>query len=82
MHPITVALLINSALYITGCFVAGIVTNNPAAWKLALFTAALCYLAPMAQTFPGKAAETTAYGLIVMSVLAGAAAGWFLLIGG
>lgn len=46
---LAIGIYINSALYLTGVFVAGLVTNNPSAWKSALFSAGIAYLAYYAQ---------------------------------
>ena len=47
---IAIGAYINSALYCAGVFVAGLLTGNPLAWRLALVTAGanfLCYFAQM-----------------------------------
>lgn len=36
--------LLNSALYLTGVYVAGLLTGNAVAWKCALIGAGLCYI--------------------------------------
>lgn len=77
--------MINSALYLIGVFIAGIVTHNPWAWKFALLTAALCYLSALTQAI--IPVESQYYGWIVTGFVAasiafGATGGIALLIGG
>jgi hypothetical protein len=36
---------LNSALYLAGCFIAGLVTQNGSAWRLALISAGFAFLA-------------------------------------
>lgn len=72
-----VGLLLNSALYLTGVFVAGMMTHDGAAWKLALVAAGVSYLSYSMQIYgAGRNACAT---VVVISVLAGAAAGLLLL---
>lgn len=85
MNLVLISGMINSALYLIGVFIAGIITHNPAAWKIALFTAALCYLSALAQAI--IPADSRIYGWVVTgfvaaSVAFGAAGGIALLIGG
>lgn len=42
-------LLINSALYLAGCFTAGLYLGVPLAWKLSIATAAIAYFSYTAQ---------------------------------
>lgn len=52
MNPIPVivrGIQINSALYLAGAFVAGLVVDNPLAWKLALAAIGVTYLSYLAQ---------------------------------
>ncbi len=70
-------ILINSTLYLVGCFVVGLVRDNPFAWRLALASAALSYVGYVAQTrqgWYGAAERWTIAGMV-----AGAAAGLTLL---
>jgi hypothetical protein len=69
-------ILINSALYLSGCFVAGLVVGSPLAWKAALLTAAICYLCYSAQD---AWCQRLAQVLRVLSLLTGTAAGVALL---
>lgn len=80
-----IALILNSALYITGVFVAGLVTGHPFAWQLAIVTAALCYFSPFVQLLlvgKPKSQHWPGLVLVIVSILVGAAAGFSLLIGG
>jgi hypothetical protein len=70
------AILLNSALYLTGCFVAGMVLGVPLAWKAALVTVGISYLCYMAQDM---GAEGSAKALMLASIGAGVAAGLPLL---
>ncbi len=76
------AALLNSALYLTGCFVAGMVAGNAVAWKLALATTGLCFLSYMGQYFSGLGlvwrilSKLAALGSIVAGVAAGVALLW------
>ena len=83
MNLILISGMINSALYLTGVFVAGIVTNNPGAWKMALLAAALCYLSALVQvTMPqDEGWRIVAMSNVVTTIIVGAAAGIALLIG-
>lgn len=81
-------LLINSALYVAGCFVAGIVFGVPLAWKLAMTTAAIAYLSYTAQQIAladrmsyeaGRVVHGIAIVLTLASVGTGAIAGLGLL---
>jgi hypothetical protein len=71
--------LLNSALYLTGCFVAGLVVGNPIAWKLSLVAAGLVFLAYslMATGHPRLSAASDYVG--AASWVVGIAAGGFLL---
>lgn len=81
MNLVLIAGIINSALYLTSVFIAGIVTNNPTAWRLAIATYGICYLAALVQvTVPTY--RTTAIILVILSIAFGAAAGVSLLTGG
>lgn len=44
-----VAVIITSALYLSGVFIAGLVTDHRLAWLLALATMGICYLSAMVQ---------------------------------
>lgn len=87
MNPfVSIGVLINSALYLTGCFVAGLATGNSVAWRLALATAGVTYLAYVVQEAAsvqrsrptlGHAALALVTASIALGLLAGLA-----LIGG
>lgn len=79
-----IAILINSALYLTGVFVAGLMLGNGWAWKLALLTAGLCYLSYMVQLIAlhadGKAMVPLSLMLIIATIVVGAAGGIMLVL--
>lgn len=77
-----VGLLINSALYCAGVFVAGIVTGNLVAAYLAIATVGVCYLSYLWQVTtapPWRWHYPVARGLIGSSILSGLLAGGTLL---
>lgn len=77
------AALLSSALYLTGVFVAGLATSNGLAWKLALVSEGMCFIAYVCQYLwalhPIYAAVAST--AVACSVFAGAAAGMALLLG-
>lgn len=76
---LVVACLLNAAMYLTAVFVAGLVTNNPLAWKLAIISMGLASLSYIAQYhqfsawYYQKAMGTLVAGSIIAAVLAGVA---------
>lgn len=53
MNPfVSIGVLLNSALYLTGCFVAGLWTGNSVAWRLALAGAGVTYVCYVIQPYP------------------------------
>lgn len=74
---LVIAALLNSALFLAGIFVAGLVLHNPLAWKLALVSAGLCFLCYVTQ-YLGH--ENVAATLASTSIVAGAVGGVALLI--
>ncbi len=75
---LTIALLINSALFLIAAFVAGLMLGNRVAWGAALLSCGLSYLAPMWQLImPGE--RWAAMGLVMLSVMFGTIAGAALL---
>jgi len=79
MNPFVVGLLINSALYLSGCFIAGLVTGNPWAWKMSLATMGvtyLCYWFQADTALPPLVVKFT----VILSICMGAAAGIGLLV--
>lgn len=74
--------LLNSALYLIMCFVAGILTGNPMAWKLAVASVGLCYVSYMGQYFSGldelyaRIGQTAVACSIVSGVCSGIALLW------
>lgn len=77
MNFVYIGVLLNSALYLTGCFVAGLVLQNAFAWRLALAAAGLAYLGYVAQTL-GRWGYTAPV-FVVVSMVLGVAAGLVLL---
>lgn len=71
-------LIVNAALYLLCVFTAGIVTGNAWAWKLALVAMGVTYLSYFGQIVYADYWRTNA-GLVVLSVLLGAASGFVLL---
>lgn len=79
--------LLNSAIYLAGCFTAGIVTGNPWSWKLALAAAGVTYLGYNFQVMETLTADISRraqlfkvrFGLVIGSIVLGAAAGLTLL---
>lgn len=76
-------ILLNSALYLTGVVAAGLVTGNDAAWKMALAAMGLCYVSYTCQFQYGThwLYQTVGKAAVACSIVAGVAAGIFLLIG-
>lgn len=72
-----VGILINSALYFTGVFVAGLLTNHPWAWKGALIGVGITYFGYSAQVM--NAPRQAQIALVTLSVVAGIGCGLFLL---
>jgi hypothetical protein len=72
MSPLHVAILVNSALYITGVFTAGIWLDRPLAVFCAIATAAVCYIAPVVQAMLPKE-NALHFGLMAISIIVGAA---------
>ena len=70
---------INSALYIVGVFVAGLVWDHHAAVIGSLVTAALCYLAALVQLSVPTDRQTATL-LVGLSIFAGALSGLGLLV--
>lgn len=77
---------INSALYLTGCFVVSVFVHHGVAYLLALISAALCFLSYSAQ-IAGPQLEATGWNrsaaiLTAASTATGATAGVLVLLGG
>lgn len=75
-----IGLLLNSALYLSGCFVAGLFTGNSWAWKFALASFGLAYVGYVLQLIP--ASRRSAWFPVVLSIGTGVLSGLFLLIAG
>lgn len=67
---LALGIYINSALFIIGVFVAGLVLNVPLAWKGAILTAGISYLAYVAQVTMASY-FTVSVLLVVASVVSG-----------
>ena len=72
--------MLNSALYCAGAFVAGIVTNNPLAWKLSLITIGATFLAYFSQISPAWFPLELQVAIMLLSIFAGIGAGFALLL--
>lgn len=74
--------LLNGALYLTACFTAGLVTQNPLAWKLAIACAGLCFISYTAQYLSalGPSYMAIAKTAVACSIVAGVGAGVALLL--
>lgn len=72
-----IGILVNSALYNAGCIIAGLITESPYAWKLALVSVGICYLTYLAQLaeFPRRISNV----LVILSIITGVGAGLALL---
>ncbi len=87
MTFVYVGVLLNSALYLTGCFTAGLLVQNPFAWRLALAAAGVTYLGYVAQNIVEgcrfglvtEAWNRAVKALVIVSMVLGAAAGLVLL---
>lgn len=83
MNYIFISGIINSALYLTGVFVLGVTGGNPVAPILAIITSGICYLAALLQVSAhpeSRFFRIVAIGLVVWSIIFGAAAGISLLL--
>lgn len=80
---VRIGVLVNSALYLTLVFVAGLFFGVPFAWKSAVATAGVVYLAYFAQeaaiTSQSKVIRCVAVALVLLSIALGAGAGIALL---
>lgn len=77
------AIIVNSALYLSGVCVAGWVSGNVVAPRLALLTFGLCYIAAAVQANTdqrNRMPRALAIGLVLWSVVTGVAAGVALML--
>ena len=74
---LVIALIVNSALYLAGCFVMGLATRNPAASLCAVAAAGVNYLAFFSQLSQWPRLVSAA--LVALSIATGLAAGLSLL---
>lgn len=83
MQPMIVGALLNSALYLSAVFIAGMLTANGLAWKLAVAAMGVTYLSFLLQmssdAVAGQAGKLEA-GVTLFSILLGIAAGVALLV--
>lgn len=75
MTPIVLGILVNSALYLSGCVAAGLVTGNGLAWRFALAAVGVTYIGYVLQ----YVAHALANAAVWLSVGLGVAAGLSLL---
>lgn len=80
MPPVFVGILLNSALYLGSCVVAGLVSGYPVAWRLAVAAMGVTYLGYMGQIIEAVPPKVQ-YAVVAASVVIGAAAGVALLFG-
>lgn len=74
-----IAIILNSALYLVGVFIAGLVTNHPEAWRLALTALGVCYISPSVQiAFPKAMALNI--GIVSLSIVLAVCAGVALFL--
>lgn len=76
---VAVAMILASALYLSGVFTAGLMLGNRTAWLLALATMGICYLTALVQ-LAAPNARTVALALTAWSILLGFIAGLVLLV--
>jgi hypothetical protein len=77
-----IGVLLNSALYLGGCMIAGLVIRNGAAWKLALAALGITYLSYVchfSSTSLGDALHSWGIRLVFLSVALGVVSGLALL---
>ena len=69
--------MLNAALYLAGCFTAGLVTSNGVAWRLAIATAGIVYLSYLVHLARPESLADRA--MLIATIGFGAAAGLALL---
>lgn len=77
MNPVSVGILLNSALYLALVVITGLMTNHGLAWKCGIVAIGVTHLAYSQQGTSGS--TTLAKILVWISILTGAAAGLLLL---
>ena len=75
---IAVGVLLNSSLYLTGVFIAGLYTGNSLAWKMALVSFGVAYASYLAQFLVPEKNSLIGF-LILLSILSGFVAGVSLI---
>ena len=68
--------LLNSAIYLVGCFIAGLYTAHPWSWKLALAAMGVTYLSYIVQISTHRLANA----VTLVSIVIGLASGISLLV--
>jgi hypothetical protein len=68
--------MLNSALYLEACFMAGLFLSNPVAWRLAIAAMGVTYLSYSTQFVEHWSRRY----LLIASIVLGAAAGLSLLV--
>jgi hypothetical protein len=63
--------LLNSALYLSACFVAGLVLHNPVAWRLAIAAMGVTYLSYSLQLLGHWSSRYVTFASIALGLLAG-----------
>lgn len=80
--PVVASVLFNSALYLIACVVLGYLRHNDVAMFLGIAAVGVTYLSYVWQLrLFGRVDRAIAFGLVVLSVLLGAASGIVLLMG-
>ncbi len=74
---LAIGIYLNSSLYYAGVFIAGMVTGNQVAWKLALTGVGICYFLYVSQVLGSS--RWTQLTLMWLSVVLGIAGGLALL---
>lgn len=75
---LVIGILVNSALYVSGVFIAGLVTHSPMAWKLALIAFGLSYISYFLQITESAGRKAVEWS-VALSILAGTVGGLRLL---
>lgn len=70
---LAIGIYVNSALFLSGVFVAGLVTGRETAWKLALVAAGLTYVSYLVQVAEIERAAQIV--VVLASIIAAVAAG-------
>ena len=77
-----IGVLLNSALYLTGCVAAGLIVGNPLAWRMGLAAAGatylsyICHFASEGNDWHGAWARVLVYTSILLGAFAGISLLW------